>query len=229
MMAGFAGFDCFSFPGMAQMNWLRANTNLKWVGYYLAPAPSHAETSWMGQRAALAAAGWGVGPVYVGQQVSGPGSKIVTGKQGTTDGEDAASLMAGDGFPLGSCVYLDLENGAPFQSPQTDYVSAWVEAVGAAGFQPGIYCSHGIGAQVVALCPTARIWAFKIPTTSLTTTPGLAFPAPDPAGSGVPSAQAWQRIQNTDLVLPGAPQTAMNVDLDTALASDPSAPSAAQA
>ena len=36
-MAGVAGFDCFSFPGMAQMAWLKANTNLKWVGYYLAP------------------------------------------------------------------------------------------------------------------------------------------------------------------------------------------------
>ena len=37
-MAGVARFDCFSFPGMAQMAWLKANTNLKWVGYYLAPA-----------------------------------------------------------------------------------------------------------------------------------------------------------------------------------------------
>lgn len=223
-MAGVAGFDCFAFPGMAQMNWLQAHTNLKWVCYYLAPAPSHSNTSWKGQRAALAAASWGVGAMYVGQQVKGPGSHTVTRAQGTLDGAGAASLMTTDGFAPGSCVYLDLENGAPFASPQTDYVAAWVAAVTAAGFKPGVYCSHGIGAGVVALCPTARIWAFNIPTTSLTTTTVVTYPTPDPSGSGVPSAHVWQRIQNTDIQLPGAPKPVMNVDLDIALTADPSAP-----
>ena len=223
-MAGFAGFDCFSFPGMPQMAWLHANTNLKWVCYYLAPAPSHLDASWMGKRGTLAAAGWGIGPMYVGQQVKGPGSHTVTGAQGTLDGADAASLMTSEGFAPRSCVYLDLENGVPFRSPQTDYVSAWVAAVAAAGFKPGIYCSHGIGAAVVTLCPSARIWAFNIPTTSLTTTSVLTYPTPDPPGSGVASANVWQRIQNTNIQLPGTPKPEMNVDLDTALTPDPSAP-----
>ncbi len=227
-MTAFAGFDTSIFPGTDQMTWLLANTNLVWCGYYLAPAPSHGDDSWMGQRAGLAAAGWGIAPVYLGQQVQGPGSKTVTSPQGTIDGTDAASLMTADGFPPGSCVYLDLENGAPFQAPQTDYVAAWVAAVQDADFQPGIYCSHGIAAQVVALCPTARIWAFNIPTTALTTTTGLTYPAPAPAGCGVPSAVAWQRIQNTNLELPGAPVGVMNVDLDTASTADPGAPDPAR-
>lgn len=228
-MANYAGFDTDIFPGADQMDWLLANTNLVWCGYYLAPAPSHDDTSWMGQRADLVDAGWGIAPVYVGQQVQGPGSKTVTGAQGTADGSDAAALMSGDGFPDGSCVYLDLENGSPFQAPQTDYVAAWVAAVQAAGFQPGIYCSHGIGAQVVGLCPSARIWAFNIPTTALTDTTGLVYPTPAPSGCGVPSAVAWQRIQNTNLQLPGAPVPVMNVDLDTALTDDPGAPADAEA
>ncbi len=228
-MAAYAGFDTDIFPGTDQMTWLLANTNLVWCGYYLAPAPSHDDETWMGQRDDLADAGWGIAPVYLGQQVQGPGSKVITGPQGTTDGNDAAALMTDDGFPSGSCVYLDLENGAPFQSPQTDYVAAWVAAVQDAGFQPGIYCSHGIAAEVLALCPSVRIWAFNIPTTALTDTTALVYPTPEPAGSGVPGAVAWQRIQNTNLQLPGAPIPVMNVDLDTALTADPGAPDAAEA
>jgi hypothetical protein len=67
------------------MAWLKANTNLVWCGYYLAPAPSHHDTSWMGTRAALAAAGWGVAPVYLGQQITGPGSYNPSLQQGGTD------------------------------------------------------------------------------------------------------------------------------------------------
>ncbi|WP_223879189.1 glycoside hydrolase domain-containing protein [Chitinimonas arctica] len=118
-MAYFAGFDTSTFPGVQKMAWLKANTNLVWCGYYLAPAPSHPGTSWMGQRAALQAAGWGIAPVYVGQQLSSqPGSHTVTAAQGTIDGNQAAALLQTDGFGPGRWVYLDLENGAPYQAPR---------------------------------------------------------------------------------------------------------------
>jgi len=218
----YAGFDTDVFPGLEQMGWVIANTNLRWCGYYLAPAPSHQDDSWMGQRQALVDLGWGLAPVYVGQQVSGPGSKVLSAAQGTEDGADAATLMFDEGFPPNSCVYLDLENGAPFTPPQIEYVKAWVAAVADAGLQPGVYCSHGIAAAVSALCPSARIWAFKVPTVAHTSTAGLTYPALDPAGSGFHNAVAWQRIQNT--TLHQAPVTVMNVDLDTASVPDPSAP-----
>ncbi len=225
-MAGFAGFDCFAYPGAAQMAWLKANTNFVWCGYYLAPAPSHGDKSWMGQRAGLAAAGWGIAPVYVGQQLAGPGSHAVNGPQGTTDGNAAAALMAADGFPPGSCVYLDLEDGPPFVAPRTDYTGAWVAAVRSAGFLPGIYCSHGFAAQVQAAYPDARVWAYKVATTQQHTVPGTAFPDGDPSGSGFPGAFAWQLAQNCVLALPGAPIPAPVVDLDSAANPDPSAPNA---
>src|SRR5258706_14699190 len=102
-MPGFAGFDCSEFPGLAEMTWLKSNTNLTWCGYYLAPAPSHASGSWMGQRPALTGAGWGIAPVYVGQQIQGPGRHNVSGLQGTRDGADAVDLLKSDGFALGRC------------------------------------------------------------------------------------------------------------------------------
>jgi hypothetical protein len=213
-----------AFPGLSEMAWLKNNTNLVWCGYYLAPAPNHLPESWMGNRAALSAAGWGIAPLYVGQQLGGPLQSNVTGPQGEIDGEAAVSLMVGEGFAPGSCVYLDLEDGPPFIAPRTDYVAAWAGAVQAGGYLPGVYCSHGLAAAVHGLRADARIWAFKVATTAEHPVPGTDFPDPDPAGSGYAGAYAWQLGQNCRLTLPGAPIVSMVVDLDTAITADPGAP-----
>ncbi len=55
---GFAGFDSLAYPGDDVMAWLKANTNLSFVGFYLAPAPSRPTSKWMGRRALLASQGW---------------------------------------------------------------------------------------------------------------------------------------------------------------------------
>lgn len=224
-MPGFPGFDASDFPGTAEMAWLKSNTNLVWCGYYLGPAPSHAGTSWMGQRSALQGAGWGIAPLYVGQQIRGPGRQNVNGPQGTIDGGDAATLLTVDGFVPGTCVYLDLEDGPPFTSPRTEYVASWTDAVKAGGFQPGVYCSHGFAADVHILRPEVRVWAFKVDTTSEHPFPGTNFPDSHPAGSGYPGAFIWQLGQNCRLSLSGAPLRSLLVDLDSALTRDPGAPS----
>lgn len=223
-MAGFAGFDRGVYPGDAEMAWLKANTNLVWCGYYLAPAPSHGDMSWMGTRAALAAAGWGIAPVYLGQQIVGPGSHNPSAEQGVIDGGNAADLMDADGFPAGSCVYLDLENGPPFTQIVSDYTAGWCDAVTARGYQPGVYCSHAFAADINALRPDCRIWAYKVPTIAPHPFAGRIFPTPDPAGSGYPDAYVWQWGDECQLTLPGAPAGALTVDLDVALSLDPGAP-----
>jgi hypothetical protein len=223
-MAGFAGFDTSVFPGIPEMKWLKANTNLVWCGYYLGPAPSRSGTSWMGQRNALQALGWGLAPLYVGQHIKGLGSHNVTGSQGRTDGGDAASLLKADGFPSGTCVYLDLEDGPPFTSPRSDYVAAWADAVQAGGFQTGVYCSHAFAAEVHSLRSSARVWAFKVETTNQHPFPGTNFPDLHPAGCGYPGAYIWQPAQNCRLSLPGAPLQSLLVDLDCSVVLDPGAP-----
>jgi len=223
-MPGFPGFDTSEFPGAAEMQWLRNNTNLVWCGYYLGPAPSHSSTSWIGQRSALQAAGWGIAPVYVGQQIGGPGSHRVSGSQGRVDGQDAAQLLEREGFAAGTCVYLDLEDGPPLAAPRTDYVTAWVNAVRGSGFQPGVYCSHALATDAHALCPDARLWAFKVETIREHAFPGTNFPDLHPAGCGFPGAYIWQLGQNCRLNLPSAPMNSPLVDLDSALTPDPGAP-----
>jgi hypothetical protein len=217
----FAGFDRSAYPGDAIMTNLIA-TNMVFCGYYLFPAPSHtSDGSWMGKRSFLEGLGWGIAPVYVGQQTVGPGNHQASAEQGTTDGNDAADLMTGEGFPAGSYVYLDLENGPPLPPELSDYVGTWCDAIVARGFQPGVYVSHHLAAEVQALRPAARIWAIMVTTVNPHPVAGPPYPDNAPAGSGFAGAFMWQCHQNCQIAVPGGPAS-LTVDLDTAVSANPS-------
>ncbi|RKP44187.1 glycoside hydrolase domain-containing protein [Trinickia fusca] len=231
-MIYYAGFDTDTFPGQAQLDWMKANTNLSWCGYYLAPAPSHDDTGWMGNRQALIDQGWGLLPIYLGQQTAGPGSHNAIAPQGSTDGSQAAQLMQAEGFASGTYVFIDWEDGGVPSADAQAYLCAWVTAVMESGYQPGIYCSHDLADTMASLmatlnpAPELRIWAWNVPTiTAHAYTCSLnEFPADDPSGCGYPDAVAWQCQQNAVLALPGAPNETMQADLSSASLADPSAP-----
>jgi hypothetical protein len=231
-MPYYAGFDTGICPGPDQLAWLKAHTNLSWCGYYLAPAPSHDDTSWMGRREALRAQGWGLVPIFLGQQTAGPGSHNAIGPQGSTDGAQAAELARNEGFPPQSCLFLDWEDGSS-PSPQAQaYIAAWANAVAESGYQPGLYCSHGLAPEMAALlgrlnpAPALRIWAWRVATVDTHRYEGsiTGFRTVDPAGCGYAPAVAWQCEQNCELSLPGAPIGSLQVDLSCSIAPDPGAP-----
>jgi hypothetical protein len=221
-MPGFAGFDRSEYPGDQVMDWLKTNTNLVWCGYYL-PAPSHEDTSWMNRRAALASAGWGIAPLFVGEQITGPGSHNPSSATGVTDGAQASSLMLSEGFAPGSFVYLDLENGQPLTQPLSDYVAAWCDTVSTSGYCPGVYCSHSLALTVHTLRSACRIWAFRVQTTQPHPVP-RPFPDPNPSGCGYIGAYAWQLGQNCLISVPLANLSTLDVDLSSAITPDPGAP-----
>ncbi len=218
----FAGFDSLSYPGDAVMAWLKANTNLSFVGFYLAPAPSRPTSAWMDKFAVLSGQGWGFAPVYVGQQEANqPGSNELTAAQGTIDGGGAVGLMRQAGFPAGSVVYLDCEQGGPASAAVQAYVGAWVDAV--TGFTPGIYCSHTTAASLLAIRPGVPVWTWNLKDLQPA---APTFPANDPAGAGLAVATVWQYAQNIVIELPGGPVGSLKVDLDCASVPDPSQPAA---
>ena len=221
-MPNFAGFDRYDYPGDVVMDWLRANTNLHWCGYYLGPVPDHPGKTWMARRKHLADAGWGIAPLYVGRQVQG-GCFTATAAQGLADGQNAARMMAAEGFDADTYVYLDIENGAPLSEPQAAYVKSWCSALEASGFRAGIYCSHTIALALHNLHPSARIWAFAVATTDSHPVP---FPCPElgPAGCGYIGAFAWQLGQNCRVQVPPAHLGELDVDLSSCLTEDPSSP-----
>ena len=213
-----AGFDTSGFPGTARMATIKSTTNFEWCGFYL-KAPSHPDSGWMPHRADLVAQGWGLAPLYVGQQTIGPGGHDNTAARGTIDGNDAIAKLRSAGFPPNTFVFLDLENGTPFPPAQRAYVAAWAAAIETDGtFKPGIYCSHVLADAVHALVPSARLWVFKVPTTDPHHVPGPPFPSPAPSGSGFAAAHIWQLDQNGQATLGGS---SMKIDLDSALTADP--------
>lgn len=215
-----AGFDCSGFPGVSTMAWLKKNTNLEWCGFYLGPAPSHRAVDWMEQRATLMGLGWGLAPIFVGQQTVGPGSHSVDASHGAMEADVAAELMHEAGFAQGAVVFLDLENGGPMPVSESGYVKAWVEGVAKGGFTPGVYVSHVLVGAVRAVAPAARIWTFRVPTVATTIFKGIEFPAPAP-DQGAEGASLWQYRQNVQIQ---SPALRILVDLDSADSKNPSAP-----
>ncbi|QJD68454.1 DUF1906 domain-containing protein [Xanthomonas campestris pv. badrii] len=228
-MTCYAGFDTDQFPGLPALDWLKTHTELAWCGYYLAPAPSHADTGWMGQRAALIAQGWGLAPVYLGQQTIGPGSHDVTARQGSSDGAQAAALARAEGFPQGAVVYLDWEDGGSPPQAAIDYIRLWIAALVENGYSPGLYCSHARAVELLSRIgpgPSPRVWAWRVSTAGRHRYTGdiQHIQAADPAGCGYSQASLWQYEQDAVLSLPDTPCDGLEVDLSHSAYADPNVP-----
>jgi hypothetical protein len=113
------GFDTHTYPGDRTMRaWKSApGAPYRWVGYYL-PAPCHRDASFSGRRAAVAAAGYGVAVLYVGQQ--------------TWDGVAAAQPV--DGGALGS---LRADRAPAEPGPAARTARLWAQAQPAVGAAAG--------------------------------------------------------------------------------------------
>jgi hypothetical protein len=164
----YAGFDSMTYPGHKTMQRLWDETNLWWTGFYLegptfsqkrwdkATKTKRSFSEWMGKLPTLRTQGWGVLPIYSGQQrkvkwrdgtlVLNP---LLTAARGKHEGEDAANQAAGQGFPQGTVICLDVEpqddvrlhEGDKVYKTTAEYYTAWCEAVIAKKFYPGVYCS----------------------------------------------------------------------------------------
>lgn len=216
---GHAGIDTSIYPGDAVMSHLRATTNLVWTGFYLAPAPSHPGTSWMGKRNVLLEQGWGLAPLYVGQQETGPGSHHADAAHGTADGAQAVALARQAQFPPGSVVYLDIETGGPLSSNLRAYLRSWSASVTADGFVAGAYLSHTSAQSARQTVPDLKLWVFRIKTADTNADKDAPFRSDPPSASGVADAMAWQWAQNCRIAKPGGKQL---VDLNVAATADPS-------
>ncbi len=176
----FPGFDTGLYPGDAAMRaWLRPSSPYHWVGYYL-PAPCHRDASWAGKRETLAAMGWGLAVLYVGQQtwedsprrVTTPDTlgaradslraaaaqrsivcsrTLLTAGQGTAEADDAIAKASADGFAQGTHIFLDIERMTTIPQAMRDYYRAWVMRILADGrFRPAVYAHQRNAAEIYA-------------------------------------------------------------------------------
>jgi hypothetical protein len=236
----YAGLHRNRYPGDDLMRHLREHSNLHWTGFYLAPAPAHQkDTSWMDRLPVLREMGWGLAPIYVGQQRSTRLAHALTEEQGCIDAEHAAVLAASAGFESGSVIFLDIEQGPPLAPEMMTYYAAWVETLCAnTNFTPGVYCSYRDIADDLYMADDRPIfWVWQL---RYTCDPAVAkrrgwdvisvasdrprLPENDPRDSGVPFARIVHHAANACSFTLGERSVGM-WDFDCALTPNPADPS----
>ncbi len=137
------GFDRNDYPGDAAMATLRKT--FAFTGFWLTNPPGEQENSWVGKRGVLKDAGWGFLVLANGRLDA---EILKSQKAGTSPAalgrKDAASALARaqeEGFPHGTVIFLDQEEGGRLLEEQAGYLLGWTEAVATSGFRAGVYAS----------------------------------------------------------------------------------------
>jgi hypothetical protein len=245
----FLGFDRNEYPGDDALPALRRT--FAYTGFWLNPPPGEPVNSWTGKRAILRRHGFGFLVLFNGKTYSQIRSGD-SGAAGEADGRSAAEAARKEGFPRETVIFLDQEEGGRLLPEQKAYLYAWGDAVVAAGFRTGVYCSgmaareQGgavvVTAQDIADHAEGRKISFWVTNDACAPSPGCVFAShpPAPAESGVSFADVWQFAQSPrrrrltracagtynrdgNCYPPGFdPQGRLHVDLNTALSADPS-------
>lgn len=171
----FAGFDRDSYDAVGDqlISTIKANTNLRWIGFYLTHSHAAIGSTWTAGRVRspqvstwqfLRSEGWGLAPIYLGRQfVGGAVNPEWTEANGIIDGNHTANLAAAVGIETGATLYIDFEAGGVAQSPQAlTYLRGWANTVLARGYRPGTYCSRMDVVGISAAVPNIVIWYYGI-------------------------------------------------------------------
>jgi hypothetical protein len=251
----FLGFDRNVYPG--DNNLAALHKTFAFTGYWLNDPPGATSNTWTGKRSVIEKAGFGFVVLYTGKtyaQLKGNEAEEV----GAADGQAAVETAKHEGFPANTVIFLDQEEGGRLLGAQKDYLFAWIDAVNAAGFRAGVYCSgipatEGSGETVVTAEDIRqnagdRHIVYFVAGDSCPPSPGCVYPKvlPEPKDSGVAFADLWQYVQsprrkdytescaqtyNADgnCYPPDFGQgSGMHVDLDVATEADPSGGRATQ-
>jgi len=137
--SAYLGFDRNAYPGDANLKAL--HETFSYTGYWLNNPPGEKMNTWAGHRAAVETAGFGFLVLFNGRLYAELKSLANAKKLGASDAQAAAAAAGREGFPAHTIVFLDQEQGGRMLPEQKAYIYAWVDAVTAAGFHAGIYCS----------------------------------------------------------------------------------------
>jgi hypothetical protein len=202
----YLGFDRNDYPGDENLKVLRQT--FSYAGFWLNRPPGEKANTWAGKRRALESAGFGFLVLFNRRLFAGLKTVANAGKLGKADGQAAIAAAQREGFPAGTVIFLDQEEGGRMLPEQKAYIYAWVDEITAAGFRPGIYCS-GIAAKEdggvsivtaedIRQSAAGRKIVYWVTNDACPPSPGCAFPRnpPKPADSGVDFAEVWQYAQS---------------------------------
>ena len=108
----FVGFDRNQYPGDAALPVLRKS--FSFASYWLSPPPGENANSWIGKRSLMQSQGFGFLLLYQGRTSGQLPYKKYSIEVGAADGKAAATAARREGFPEGSVIFLDVEEGGRF-------------------------------------------------------------------------------------------------------------------
>lgn len=205
------GFDRNLYPGDASLPALRKH--FAFTGYWLNNPPGETANTWRGKREVLLKNNLGFLVLFNGRE----DAHILRFKRRGTTPEalgkmDAAAAITAakrESFPAGTIIFLDQEEGGRLLDEQSTYLLAWIEAIAASTYKPGVYLSgqpveDGPGKTITTAQHVRELVAAKHlhpvaffvyqdtcpPSNGCTVTP------PSITSSGTPDATAWQYAQS---------------------------------
>jgi hypothetical protein len=198
------GFDRNEYPGDNLLPALRHS--FSYTGYWLNTPPGATSNGWVGKRATLRANGFGFMILFNGRldaQLKGKDAAAL----GRSDAADAISAAKKEGFGSGAILFLDQEEGGRLLPEQSAYLFAWVEAIRASPYKPGVYCSGILVPDGSSTTSTARDilshegnrpLALWVVNDACPPAPGCVLPKKPlaPATSGIEDALVWQYAQS---------------------------------
>jgi glycoside hydrolase-like protein len=243
----YLGFDRNDYPGDANLKTLRQS--FSYTGYWLNNPPGATLNSWARHRAAVESAGFGFLVLFNGRLYAELKTVANAQRLGRADALIAASSARREGFPRGTIIFLDQEQGGRMLPEQKAYIYAWVDAIGAAGFRAGIYCSgirstdgeNVVTAEDIRQTAGSRQIVYWAINDACPPSPGCSISTkpPSPSQSGIEFADVWQFAQSPqrkdvaghctnyngdgNCYPPGTtPARGLHIDLNTATSADPS-------
>lgn len=246
----YLGFDRNDYPGDESLAALRKT--FAFSSYWLNAPPGETATTWTGKREILRANGFGFLVLFNGRLDKELKRAHDAAQLGANDAAAAVKAAHVEGFPSGTIIFLDQEEGGRMLPEQRAYLYAWIDAINATGYRTGVYCSGmpdsgsqdgTITANDIRQNAGGREISFFAYNDACPPSPGCVFAANEIAltQSGVPFAAVWQIAQSPrrkkitarcratyavdgNCYPPGLAPQAIYVDVDIATSPNPSGP-----
>ncbi|HMD41775.1 MAG TPA: glycoside hydrolase domain-containing protein [Candidatus Acidoferrum sp.] len=202
----FLGFDLNQYPGDEALPLLRKTFSFS--SYWLGPPPGEKGTTWRGKRARLKELGFGFVVLFSGRESRNLKNDTDARQKGALDAELATKAADEEGFPKGTIIFLDIEEGGRLPASSHAYIRSWTEILQRDGYRVGVYCSgmpvdEGGGVSLTTARDVqehagANKIVFWVYNDTCPPSPGCTFPSTGllPEQSGFPLTEIWQYAQS---------------------------------
>jgi hypothetical protein len=201
----YLGFDRNQYPGDAAMTAFRKD--FVFTGYWLSVAPGEKSNPWHGKREFLRSQGYGFLPLFLAPDSSKLKSVALASARGVLDAKKAAAAATAEGFPSGTIIFLDIEEGGRLPASYHAYLKSFSSELAKTGRKPGVYCSGmpvkeepGVTittADDIHNDPSTHDFIFWIYNDACPPSPGCTLKeTPPPLEGGISYATIWQFAQS---------------------------------